>query len=112
VNWGVQKHILAGFAVALVVIFATFVISYRNTESLIETSQLVAQRENLLIELERTLSAVKDIQSGQRGYALSGNPDMLEAYRIGREEMPGLLRRLERFTAGNPEEQQQVAILQ
>ena len=44
VNWGVQKNILAGFAVALIVIFATFVVSYRNTESLIGTSQLVAQR--------------------------------------------------------------------
>ena len=111
VNWGVQKNILAGFAVALMGIFATFEISYRNTESLIETSQLVAQRENVLIELERTLSAVKDIQSGQRGYALSGNPEMLEPYRIGREAVPGLLQTLDSFAVGNPGEQQQMRLL-
>jgi PAS domain S-box-containing protein len=112
VNWGVQKNILAGFAVALIVIFATFLISYRNTENLIVTGQLVERRENVLIDLEKTLSAVKDIQSGQRGYALTGQAEMLEPYEAGRAAIPESLRALRRLAAGNQEEQQQIDALE
>ena len=112
VNWGVQRNILAGFAVALAVIFATFVISYRNTENLIQTSQLVAERENLLIELEKTLSAVKDIQSGQRGYALTGQGEMLEPYQMGRDSISESIPTLRTLAAGSPEEQRRITVLE
>ena len=112
VNWGVQKNILAGFAVALIGIFATFVVSYRNTESLIETSQMVVRRENVLIELERTLSAVKDIQSGPRGYVLTGQAEMLEPYEAGRAAISESIRELRSLAANNQEEQQQINALE
>ncbi len=54
--------------------------SYRNTIKLIENEHWVSHTHQVLTELEATLSTLKDAETGQRGYLLTGEERYLEPY--------------------------------
>ena len=53
-----------------------------NTRRLLETTRLVEHSQVVLTELEAALSSVKDAETGQRGYLLTGQPSYLEPYDV------------------------------
>ena len=65
---------------ALGILVAVGLFSFWNTSSLIETNRSRIQLRMLLVELQGTLSAVKDAETGQRGYLLVGDEAYLEPY--------------------------------
>ena len=58
----------------------------------------------LVVGLERVLSAVKDVETGQRGYLLVGREDYLEPYAAGRVAAEEGMRAVEalRHGSGHP----------
>lgn len=108
----VEKKIVAGFAVILAILLAVGFISYRNTRKLIRDSNLVAHSHEVLDELEGTLSSIKDAETGQRGYIITGKEEYLEPYRAA---LPAINRRIERLrqlTASDPEHPRHLAELE
>jgi signal transduction histidine kinase len=65
---------------ALGILVAVGLFSFWNTASLIEINRSRIQLRMLLVELQGTLSAVKDAETGQRGYLLVGDESYLEPY--------------------------------
>jgi PAS domain S-box-containing protein len=51
---------------------------------------------------QRILSLHQDVETGQRGYLLTGNPGFLEPYQAGRAGMPSALAALQRTFASRP----------
>jgi two-component system, chemotaxis family, CheB/CheR fusion protein len=99
------RRILLGAIVLLaaVVLFAAIV--FRNTRSLVAETQAVERTRTLIGELEATLSMLKDAESGQRGYLLTGNPQYLEPYNRAVVAVRGHIDRLEALTRNNPAQQ-------
>jgi PAS domain S-box-containing protein len=56
--------------------------------------------------------AVRDAERGQRGYLITGDPVYLAPYRSGEAAAPGLLDKLSRLTADNPEQQRRISTLE
>lgn len=58
-----------------------------------------------------TLSALKDAETGQRGFLLTGDDEFLAPYEVATEVIPRQLRELRRVLASNPEQTRQAAEL-
>ena len=79
-----------------------------NTRNLAEQTSRVESAWSGLGELEATLSALKDAESGQRGYLLTADPSYLGTYERGVEAVRIQLPRLHALSAGRPAWQKRV----
>ena len=86
--------------VAAVSAFAWVVIV--NTRNLSEQTNRVESAWSGLGQLEGALSALKDAETGQRGYLLTGDPGYLETYEQGVAAVRTHLPRLHALSAGRP----------
>jgi PAS domain S-box-containing protein len=80
-------------------------LTYRNTRQLVEDARQVAHTHEVLDALEQLISTMKDAETGQRGYLITGERQYLEPYEAGVAAVGDRIRRLERLTADNPEQQ-------
>ncbi|MEO6786986.1 MAG: CHASE3 domain-containing protein [Chthoniobacteraceae bacterium] len=87
----VGKKIGAGFLLAAAAIAIIGVASYRSTLKLVETAGWVAQTEDVLKNLEATISAAKDLETGRRGYVITGDEAFLEPYDAALARLDGLM---------------------
>ena len=100
-----------GLAAAVVFFVATGAIAYLNFQTLKTDSSLLVHSEEALTALEDVLSTVKDAETGQRGYLLTGNESYLSPYNAAIEEIGPRLEALRRLTSDNPAQQDRLAIL-
>ncbi len=82
--------------------------SYRNTLKLIENEQWVSHTHEVLTELEATLSTLKDAETGQRGYLLTGEERYLEPYNSAIARINQQVVGLQQLTADNKRQQQRL----
>ena len=62
--------------------------------------------------LRATLNDAVDLETGQRGYLLTGKPEFLAPYRAGRAKLSSDLAAFQRLTSDNPEQQSRGRALQ
>ena len=77
----------AGFAVGLVIIVAIGVSAYVSTQRLIEENRRVTHTHEVIEGLEHVLSVLKDAETGQRGFILTGEERYLEPYNAATGEI-------------------------
>lgn len=68
------------FALAFLALSGVAYLSYQTTERFLRASREASTSSELLLALERTLSAVRDAETGQRGYLLTGDSSYLTPY--------------------------------
>ncbi len=76
-----------------------------NTRNLVAETKRVERTRTLIAELESTLSTLKDAETGQRGYLLTGTPEYLEPYDSAVASVQGHLSRLDQLTRDDPAQQ-------
>ena len=109
-RWSRQGLLLnAGLAVALAILAAAGWQSDRNLRAVAEADKWVTHTHVAIQDLERLMSALKDEETGQRGYLLTGEEIYLEPYQAA----PGLARSnladLKQLTLDNLAQQQRLA---
>lgn len=104
--------ILLGLVFLLAVVSVTTVVSVHATRTLIANNSRVEHTRIVAQELDATLTALLNVETGERGYLYTGEKHYLEPYEIGRSEMDGHLRRLATLTVDNPVQQHNLARLQ
>jgi PAS domain S-box-containing protein len=77
----------AGFAVGLVIIVAIGASAYVSTQRLIEANRLVMHTHVVLESLEHVLSVLREAETGQRGFILTGEDRYLEPYNAATDEI-------------------------
>jgi len=107
-NGSVQKRIVAGFGLVLLLIAILGWLSNRSTRQFIDNSRRVAHSHEVLEKLEGTLSLAKDIETGQHGFVLTGNERYLEPYETAKREIGSGLQDLQDLTADDPEQQEKL----
>ena len=77
-----KSRSVVGIAVGVssLVLVAAGVIAYGATRQLASTSYAVVRAKELELSLERLLSTIRDAETGQRGYLLSGSEEYLVPY--------------------------------
>ena len=91
-------------AVALLVVALVVdaVLSLHNIREVATSVQWVAHTNEVLTRLETVLSTLKDAETGQRGYLLTGEPAYLEPYRDAVDRLPRQIADLRQVTLDNP----------
>ena len=79
-RWSAERAIAAGFTVALVILVVVGVASYRNAMQLQEATAFEQHTHEILDDLREVTSAMKDVETSSRGYALTGDRSFLAPY--------------------------------
>lgn len=99
---------LVGFALTVFVTSKTLDIS-SNAPT---TTGWVGHTQEVYRELQSTLISVMDVETGQRGYVITGNKSYLESYEEAKIRTDAHILRLTFLTRDNPTQQHRVEILQ
>ena len=106
-----KKNLRIGLGLSLIVLFVSSLASYVSIVNLIKSSNLVAQSNLVLSSLDSVISTVKDAETGQRGYLLTGDEDFLEPYTGAKERALNLLDEVIASTKDNAFHQKSTARL-
>ncbi|MDI6767128.1 MAG: PAS domain S-box protein [Bacteroidota bacterium] len=107
-----QYIIRSGFWVAVVIHFYIGVISYWNNDSQIKDAKLVSHTHQVLQKLEEILSDIKDVETGVRGFVITGNEDYLEPYYAQYDSIQIEINELRQLTSDKPDQQRRIDLLE
>ena len=85
----VGRIVIAAAAIGAAVLVGNAAVSVFHTAALRNESAAVLHSNELLLALDNVLSLVKDAESGQRGYVITGDPEYLAPYRAAVGVDPG-----------------------
>ncbi|QKQ75438.1 response regulator [Nostoc sp. TCL240-02] len=106
------QRVAGGFGLASVILVLIGVISYQNTRILIDASNQVQKTQGKINKLEELLSEMKDAETGQRGYILTGQESYLEPYLAVVANIDQKIVELKDLIADQPSQQKQFAALE
>lgn len=104
-SWTIGRRLVAGFAVALVLMLTIGVVSFTNTEKLVDNNAMVDHTQDVLHGGDDMLQALKDAETGQRGYLITGVDTYLGPYTEARSDVEEHLDHLAELTSDNAEQQ-------
>jgi len=99
-TWTFGRKIALGFGLSVTMLLIVGGVSYHSTDILIENDRRVAHSHAIMETLGRLLSVMKDAETGQRGYVLTGQESYLEPHRAAVAEAPRVIEGLRTLTAG------------
>jgi len=97
-----KRNLLIGYGFILFLLLVSSVVSYVSISNLLTSQQWVNHTHEVILKLENTFSSIKDAETGQRGFLLTGNPDYLTPYNGAHDKTMNLIRDLRQLTADNP----------
>jgi len=110
-KWLTERVILLGFGVVLAVLLVNGLLSYRDLKVLMENNHLVSHTYEVITELESLLSSMKDAETGQRGFLLTGEESYLRPYTTAMSVVDTHLQRAARLTADNPRQRERIPVV-
>ncbi|NNB89969.1 CHASE3 domain-containing protein, partial [Corallococcus exiguus] len=97
-----------GFAVAALAVLAIALLSYRTIKTRAATGEMVTHTLTVAAKLEEVLSTVKDAETGQRGFLLTGAESYLSPYTLAKKTLPEKLAKLRGLIADSAVQQQRL----
>jgi len=97
-----KRNLFVGFGLSLSILVISSVASFVSIRSLIDSAQLVDHTNLVIQKLETTLSTLKDAETGQRGFLLTGKNEYLEPYTGARNKALQTIQEVRTLTIDNP----------
>jgi methyl-accepting chemotaxis protein len=110
-KWSIGNKIASGFGLGLAVLLVVGAVSYDSTTKLSSSAEWVRHTHEVLIGLDELLSGMKDAETGQRGYVITGESRYLEPYNAARDLVDQKLNSVRSLTSDNPIQQQRLQTL-
>ena len=79
-KFSIERKIQAGFAVALAFLLLTGVAAWWSAQRSVETFRAVDHSREVFDQLEGALLGMLDLETGNRGFVISGEEAFLERY--------------------------------
>ena len=95
---------LAGFLIAVLAVALIALFTYRALQESAATAADVANSDAVVAQMQALLSSAKDIESGERGYLITGDETYLEPFRLGSVSLPGELKVARQLTSDQPDQ--------
>jgi PAS domain S-box-containing protein len=97
---------------ALCILLAVSLISYEDWAAFQRSAPQVQHSRQLLKQINDFLASIRDAESGQRGFVLTGNAAYLDSYHAAAAALPAELKDLRRAVANEPAQRVRVATLE
>lgn len=108
----IGAKIIAIFVVVLMIVGIVGIQSYMGIQQVIEADRWVIHTHQVRENLENVLSVLKDAETGQRGFILTGEDRYLEPYNTASRDISKYIESVAVLTKDNPEQQQSLQLLQ
>ena len=108
IEWTFGRRMALGFAIAGLTLIVIAGFGLESTYRLIENDRWVAHTQTVRRSVTDTLSYMKDAETGQRGFVITGDESFLEPYRAGLAPLDRSYGELQQLTADNPLEQRRL----
>ncbi|MFN6465832.1 MAG: GAF domain-containing protein [Nostoc sp. DedVER02] len=106
------KKIAAGFGVASVILVLIGVVFYQNTTVSTRNRSIIKITYQKINTLEELLSQIKDADTGQRNYIITGKETYLKPYQASLANVEREIAKLKNLTTDRANEQKQIATLE
>ena len=106
------RKIALGFIAAFLVLAVIGGFSLKSLNDLTANAQRLEQTYQTLQVLEAILAHIIDVETGERGFLISGADHYLEPYRVARETLREDLAQARRLTDDNPSQRQRLDLLE
>lgn len=103
--WSFGRKIALGFALSFVLLLGVGIVSYRSTNLFMNTSEAVEHSHTVLDRVATVLSQLKDAETGQRGFVITGDEAYLAPYLEALRELPRTSKELRELTRDNVAQQ-------
>lgn len=110
-RWNIGAKIGSGFSLALIILLIVGTASYRNTQHLVQTAGMVEHTHQVLDRLEGLLSSLKDAETGQRGFVITGEDRYLQPYDMALTRIDSSFQDVSALTKDNPMQQRRLDAL-
>lgn len=100
-----KRNLLIGFTISLLILIFSSVASYVSIKNLLNSAQLVDHSNIVSNEAGEVISTMKDAETGQRGFLLTGEPVFLEPYNGSYDKVIEMIADLKSLTKDNPVQQ-------
>jgi len=97
---------------AVVAVVVVALLSYQSLQSTVSTSQNLAKTVEVLSQLDALLSTLKDAETGQRGYLLTGEDTYLEPYADAKAAVAGEFRAIRVLLRDRPDQTRRLDALE
>ncbi len=111
INWTFGRKLALGFTIAVLALLVIGVSGYRSTEHLIENDRWVSHTHVVRTKLADLISALKDAETGQRGFVITGDEAFLEPHRNALPQIDKLFGELHSLTSDNDVQQRRLTEL-
>ena len=112
INWTFGRKLTLGFAIAVLALIVIGVSGYRSTEHLIENDRWVSHTHEVRTKLADLISSLKDTETGQRGFLITGEDSFLAPYSAALPDVARTLGELRSLTADNEVQQRRLSAVQ
>src|SRR5215213_10829754 len=99
-----EKRVTIAFWLVLTVLAVVRLVFYSVTTGYIDNSRRVERSRQVLQELHTTFSAIQDVETGQRGFVITGDEQFLKPYNDATNSVPQRLASLRALVADDPEQ--------
>jgi CheY-like chemotaxis protein/signal transduction histidine kinase/CHASE3 domain sensor protein len=103
---------LLAFLVAVLAVLVIAVLSYTSLQSTADSARNLTKTVETMAQLQAVLSTLKDAETGQRGYLLTGRETYLEPFSLAKVALPGQLGALRKLTQDSPAQRTRAEALQ
>ena len=105
---GLLRNLQIGFGLSLLILIVTSVASYSSISNLLDGSRWVDHTDSVIIKLDNTLAALRDAESGPRGFLLTGDTTYLQSFNTVTDRINILLDSIQQMTSDNPAQQRHI----
>ncbi|TCD27688.1 response regulator [Pedobacter psychrodurus] len=106
-----KNNLRLGLGLSLIILFISSLASYISIGNLIKSTDLVKHSDEVILNTENIISYLKDAETGQRGFLLTGNKVFLAPYYGASDSAAAILKKVELDTKDNASQQKNVAAL-
>lgn len=110
-RWTLGQQIAIGLFLPILTLVALGLFSYLSTQHLLQMSYWVAHTHDSLGAVNQVLSTLKDAETGQRGYIITGKDEFLDPYRQALQKTKSNVEQLRTLTEDNPAQQRRLEML-
>jgi signal transduction histidine kinase len=109
VTGGLAGRMAVASGLLAVVVGTAFAVLLPSVAELRRAQDQAGQSEQVLVVANQLERLVVDLETGQRGFLLTGKEEFLQPWSAAQASLPGVAATLEQLVAGNPEQQARAA---
>lgn len=101
-NISLQKKLFVSFCIPIALIVTVSFSVHENTQSMVEDNHWVVHTHKAIARAQELLNLVVDMETGQRGYLITGDPVFLEPYHLALDVWRQKIQTLAAQVSDNP----------